>query len=288
MPTTHRDRLAAWMVAADLLLLEEVPPVTMFDSVDWQAIPADAPIVAGYDDGTYMWPPQAWARFVTAIKIRITVTGKTGDQICDCERGDLTPTGAAAWAHGEHTAGRIPTIYSNRSDRSQLTAPMADLRLFVDWNWWAADPTGGSHIVPGSVATQWGWFPHVDESTVIPGWPHPVAVIPTPSLPTGPAGPFLGGFMSRVCEDPITGGSWAVQADGAVYTADGAPYLGGANSHPAWTVGGPANPVVGIVPWKGDGTNKGGNGYAIVTTWTADTTGDPFRYYRFPRAGIPA
>lgn len=274
---TTRASLDAWDAAAGVTIGET--DMTMFDSVNWRAIPADAPIVAGYDDGTYKWPPEAWARFA-GIKLHITVTGLPGRQICDNERGDLTTAETSDWLHAEHRAGRVPVDYSNRSDRAALTPLVADLRLFIDWGWWAADPTGGSHVVPGSVATQWGWFPTVDESTVIPGWPYPVAVVPHPTVT--PVQPFLGGFMSRVCQDPISGGSWAVQADGSVYATDGAPFLGGANGKP-WGVGVATNPVVGIVAWRGDGTNAAGNGYAIVTTWSADTTGDPFRYYRFPR-----
>ncbi len=94
--------------------------------------------------------------------------------------------------------------------------------------------------------------------------------------------------MSRLAYDEKTGGTWAIQADGSVFTADGAPYCGGLNAHPSWQAGTVANPAVGIAPWKGDGTDQGGNGYVIVTLWGADTTGDPFRYYRFPRAGVPA
>lgn len=70
--------------------------------------------------------------------------------------------------------------------------------------------------------------------------------------------------------DPISGGNWTVDETGAVFANDGAPYLGGLNNHPEWntdsstTDGDPANGhVVGIVFWKGDGSNAKGNGYAI-------------------------
>lgn len=111
-----------------------------------------------------------------------------------------------------------------------------------------------------------------------------------PIAPTTPAAPttLTGELMSRLAYDEKTGGNWAILPNGAVFSSDGAPYLGGLNAHPSWNAGTVSNPAVGIVPWKGDGTDKGGNGYIIVTLWGADTTGDPFRYYRFPRVGVPA
>lgn len=79
--------------------------------------------------------------------------------------------------------------------------------------------------------------------------------------------------------DPISGGSWGVEPNGAVYANDGAPYLGGLNNHPEWHT--PAiGPAAGIVFWKGDGTDAAGNGYSIYVN-----TGSGFDLYRFPRSG---
>ena len=79
--------------------------------------------------------------------------------------------------------------------------------------------------------------------------------------------------MSRVAFDVISGGTWAIDANGAVFTADGAPYFGGLNQHPDWKAGSGTNLAVGIAPWS--------NGYVIVTLESTDGTGDHFRYYRF-------
>lgn len=89
-----------------------------------------------------------------------------------------------------------------------------------------------------------------------------------------PNTPPPGGSMTPfVCADPISGGTWAIEADGAVYTADGAPFCGGANQHPEWHIA----PIVGLAPWT--------TGYVIVSDDPNDTTGDRFRYYRM--AGAP-
>lgn len=82
-----------------------------------------------------------------------------------------------------------------------------------------------------------------------------------------------------VASDPRSGGIWAVKKDGAVFAYTGAPYLGGLNNHPQWNTSS-LGTVAGITPWKGDGTDQHGNGYAIlVETTTA------FDLYRFPGDG---
>lgn len=82
-----------------------------------------------------------------------------------------------------------------------------------------------------------------------------------------------------VAFDPLTGGSWGCKADGSVYAFDGAPYLGGLNSHPEWNTE-KVGTVAGIAAWKGDGAPTGGNGYVI---YVETSTG--FDLYRFPGDG---
>ena len=45
----------------------------MYDAVEWQRIPANAQMVAGYVDGAFAWPHRAWARFPNARHVRISV-----------------------------------------------------------------------------------------------------------------------------------------------------------------------------------------------------------------------
>lgn len=98
--------------------------------------------------------------------------------------------------------------------------------------------------------------------------------------PAAPPAPTPGGTM--IAHDPISGGLWVTDPDGAVYAYDGAPYLGGLNNadHASWKAGtaqgGP--PCVGIAyaTW---GTT---DGYALVC-W-APGAGAP-TIYRMPRDG---
>jgi hypothetical protein len=87
-----------------------------------------------------------------------------------------------------------------------------------------------------------------------------------------------------VCEDPATGGTWAVLTDdGEVDTADGAPYLGGLNNHPEFHALDAAHPIVGVAPWK---DAQGAWGYKIAEFDPTPPTGQGrVRYYRFPRNG---
>jgi hypothetical protein len=104
------------------------------------------------------------------------------------------------------------------------------------------------------------------------------APIPTPSI----------GDDNMVLTDPATGGVWVVaDPTGAVWTYDGAPFLGGTNN-PKMNA---ANyPCVGIAAY----TDASGPGYQLVLDWgdsgkgdgkSKDGTGDRYRRYRFPRNG---
>ncbi len=83
------------------------------------------------------------------------------------------------------------------------------------------------------------------------------------------------------CEDPTTGGSWTMKPDGSVFANDGAPYLGGLNTHPEWdTTAGVPLLAGSIAPWRGNGTEAAGNGYVILVP-----TATAVALYRFPRSG---
>ncbi len=113
----------------------------MYDSVTWQAIPADAEVVAGYRDGRlYAWPQAAWAAFPHAIGI--TVTGQTLDaQVGDVEWGDMTPFNAAEWQAAQRAAG-IPegVVYASLSRLEEVLTACGRTRL------WSAHYTGVEHI----------------------------------------------------------------------------------------------------------------------------------------------
>lgn len=92
---------------------------TMYDSVNWAAIPTSATMVAGYvAPSGFTWPPQAWFRFSGALHVRITpsvVTTGRGVQVLDVERGDATPAQAPSWAHAQRALGQTPSVYCSAS-----------------------------------------------------------------------------------------------------------------------------------------------------------------------------
>lgn len=93
---------------------------------------------------------------------------------------------------------------------------------------------------------------------------------PAPSNPANP--PTQQEAPPMMTYDPISGGNWTIDETGAVFANDGAPYLGGLNAHPEWSTTDGPDPdnlpdhgrVAGISFWKGDGTDKHGNGYVIA------------------------
>jgi hypothetical protein len=196
---------------------------TCYDSTTPSQIPADAPIVAGYIDGLYAWKPADWARF-SGQHVTITVFGAAGAQVADVERGDLTPQQGADWARRELAAGRRPTIYSDRSTWPTVVGLLgAEARLV---SWWAADPTGTPHLVPGSACTQYAWNQlgqtggkNVDISVTNGVWPGTITPVPpTPSAPKKP--------VAVAIEACSTGGYWIAAADGGVFAYGGAPFHG--------------------------------------------------------------
>ena len=192
----------------------------MFDSTDPGQIPTDADIVAGYIDGLFRWSAADWARFPGA-HVTITVFGLAGARVADCESGDLSAGQVAAWAVRELWALRRPTIYANRSTWPDVVGALAGLGVsLAQVDWWAADPTGVEHLVPGSVATQWAWHSlgqtgarNVDLSITDGTWPS--ILVPVPKRPATVA-----------IVDCPTGGYWEVAADGGVFAYGSAGFYG--------------------------------------------------------------
>lgn len=88
----------------------------MYDSVTWSAIPTNAQLVAGYINGTFKWPAQAWARFPNAVKVRIATRASVDDgHVLDVEPGDATPAEAPGWVVMRRKAGVDPSVYCGAS-----------------------------------------------------------------------------------------------------------------------------------------------------------------------------
>ena len=79
--------------------------------------------------------------------------------------------------------------------------------------------------------------------------------------------------------DETSGGTWVADETGAVWSYDGAPYLGGVNNPTYNAAGWPCAGLAGYVDDRGDG-------YLLtLDTGDSDGPGDRFTRYRFPRDG---
>ncbi|TCO64960.1 hypothetical protein [Actinocrispum wychmicini] len=149
---------------------------TMYDSVNWKAIPATAAIVAGYlPPSPYAWPAEAWERFPDAVKVRIAVRAYTdAGHVLDVEKGDATPDEAPDWVTMRRAAGADPTVYCSASQWPIVRAAFAAARV-AEPHWWPAKYDGVAVIPAGAVAKQYANPPgsggQYDLSIVADHWP---------------------------------------------------------------------------------------------------------------------
>jgi len=153
----------------------------MYDSTNPNDIPTNAPMVAGYIDGTtFKWPESSWSRFPNAVKVRIARRTSTNDgHVLDVEMDIPTvwPINRSIvdWVLMRRRAGVEPTIYCNQlNDWEPLK------RLFtnagVTWpQWWVARYDNKKNIPAGAIAKQYANPPlvgfHADASMVADFWP---------------------------------------------------------------------------------------------------------------------
>lgn len=206
---------------------------TLYDAVDVAAIPKDAQIVAGYVDGNWPTFDELVAALPDAQHVSITVTGKPGAMVADCETGDLSPRTAAGWAKSEIAAGRRPCIYYSRSAAGEVSAALQNDGIALgEVDYWVADWTGAAHVVPGSVATQWADPPksggNYDISETVDTWPivtvpvPPSAPAPTPPAPTpAPSGGFMPPTVKQGDLSPAVRSAQALLNLHAPVTVDG-------------------------------------------------------------------
>jgi hypothetical protein len=147
----------------------------MYDSVTPGDLPADAELVAAYVDGDYANVAEVRFRCPRATIARITVTGRYGVPVCDCETGDLTPLAAVLWARTELDSGRLPTIYCNLATWPTVKRLAGVRGLTGRVNYWIADWGLGrpASLLPGAVAVQYASDPvsDLDTSIVAGHWP---------------------------------------------------------------------------------------------------------------------
>lgn len=148
----------------------------MLDSVNAEAIPPSAQMVAGYVDGLYRWTDASWGRFPNAVKVRIAVHASTNDGVVgDVENGDMTPAQAVGWVLMRRHAGVDPTIYCSLAIWDAVRSAFRGAGVAEPHYWIAAYPDIGPQLYPGSVAHQYADHgPHgenYDTSVVADYWP---------------------------------------------------------------------------------------------------------------------
>ena len=170
----------------------------MQDSTNERAFttdPEEAQLLAGYIDGN--WPSfrDLANTHPNQRHVSITVTGNLSATVADQERGDLTPQSAARWAKGEHSVGRVGTIYTDLSNfdacKEAVRAEGLDPDSITDVMWWLAHWDGDEEPHGNIVAIQYAHDVNgVDLSRVADHWPGvDPAQEPAPDHPTEPAQP---------------------------------------------------------------------------------------------------
>lgn len=184
-----------------------------------------------------------------------------------------TPNGAAmGWTPDDWA--KHPTMLSNtaqwiKEESEALGIPIVRLSP-------AAAQSTGFGVCQHSDLGAWGGG-HTDCGPAFP-----IDQVIEMALGYTPPSPPVGG-EHMVLTDPVSGGVWVCdptsKPPGAVYSYDGAPYLGATNNSKMNAL---SYPLAGIGAYKDP---NGQQGYVIVLDFGEGTGGDRFRRYRFPRNG---
>lgn len=151
----------------------------MYDSVNANAIPTNAQVVAGYVDGRYAWTQADWNRFPSAVKVRISAIGATHNaHVFDVEPGCIwPPANVVPLVQRARAAGIDPTVYVNEMNDWGPTRAAFDRAGVAHPHWWVANYDGRpDYISAGAVARQYAHPPmlggaHYDLSAVVDFWP---------------------------------------------------------------------------------------------------------------------
>lgn len=157
----------------------------MYDSVNPDAIPGGAELVAGYVDGIFGpdhvrfnqpgWDIMQWLRFTTARHVGIAVNPSTNAGIVgDCETGDMTPATLVNWVVMRRAAGVEPTGYVSDSRWSEAKQAFDAARVRQPL-WWVAHYDNVAEVPEGAVAKQYAnsnlTGNNYDVSIVVDHWP---------------------------------------------------------------------------------------------------------------------
>lgn len=149
----------------------------MYDSTAAADIPRDAAIVAGYlPPSRYAWSAADWARFPSAVKVRIVIFATVNDgHVLDVEQGDARPDEVPGWVQMRRRAGlATPTVYCSLSIWQACRDACARAGV-PEPLWWIARYDNNPVIPVGAVAKQYANEPlaggHFDLSVVADHWP---------------------------------------------------------------------------------------------------------------------
>jgi hypothetical protein len=120
----------------------------MYDSVDLNTVPANAPAVAGYVGGRWPTYKDVPARFPHAKHLSIAIAAVVDAECLDVEPGDATPAQAAGWVKRQHARGiRRPVVYTSVSGAQSLVNELGAAGLpRTSYRLWTAHYTHVPHI----------------------------------------------------------------------------------------------------------------------------------------------
>lgn len=122
--------------------------IIMFDSVTLDAIPADAPAVAGYVGGNWPTYPEVVKRWPKAYHLSIAVAADEDADCLDIERGDATPPDAPAWIRRQWSRGVArPCCYVSVANLDDLLRVLRGAGIDLSRvRFWTAHYGAGEHI----------------------------------------------------------------------------------------------------------------------------------------------
>lgn len=122
-------------------------PITMYDSVDLNQIPADAEAVAGYVGGHWPTFKHLAARWPKAKRLSIAVMAQEDADCLDVENGDASNTEAAFWFLRQRGRGLArPRFYTSVANAEALKAELAKSGIKRPaYRLWTAHYTGNAH-----------------------------------------------------------------------------------------------------------------------------------------------
>lgn len=131
--------------------------ITMYDSVNPQALPAGGDAYAGYVDGAFNDFARIRERFPKAHLLSITVFASVDADCLDIETGDATPDQAPSWVRRQHARGLAePCLYANASTMPSVIAALDRAGIHrSEYRLWVAKYDGIAVIPAGFDAKQY-------------------------------------------------------------------------------------------------------------------------------------